>query len=100
MTEQKKHIEWAKVRDMIENNWTFYEGSVIYNPDHIDEMAIGIAGEIDKVIQNKLKSLLDDLMAIAEKTIISECVGDDPEGYIIMDKDFQAIKKKHLGDTQ
>jgi len=40
---------------------------------------------------------LDDLIAKSEKTIISECVGDDPEGYIIMDKDMQALRKKHLG---
>jgi len=58
----KKHIEWTKARDIIENNWKFQEGSVIYNPDQIDEMAIGIAGEIDDFIQSLLKQKVMDLI--------------------------------------
>lgn len=93
----KKYIEWSQVREWLENNWTF-NNPLNYSPDELDEMAIGIAGEIDKFVQDKLKRLLNDLMARSKKTLISfEELPEDTTGRIITDADLEAIKKAHLG---
>lgn len=45
-----KQVEWATVKEWIEDNWP---PNGVASSDDLDEMAIGIAGEIDKIIEKK-----------------------------------------------
>ena len=95
MAETKRHIDWSKVKEWIENNWS--TTSPIVHDSEIDEMAIGVAGEIDKFIQNKLQALLDEIMKESKETLISLDDCDDTTSRIIKDADMEAIKKKYIG---
>lgn len=87
--EPKSHIEWDIVQKWIENNW--FGTDPMVSDDELAGMAISIAGEIDKFVQGKLKSLFDDL----EKNIEE---ADSIEGRMSFSiDDWEHIKHKHLG---
>ena len=91
--ENQKRIDWSFVKEWIENNWTFQEGCVVWNPDHIDEMAIGIAGELDNYINGKYKELIYEIKSNAESTTIYEKI-EDVKGWIIKDDDLLEIEDR------
>ena len=58
-------------------------------------MAIGMAGEIDKLVQDKLNGLIAEIESRAEATTLCDHIGDDQEALIIKNNDFDEIKEKH-----
>ena len=91
----KKYVDFGDVKRWMENNWPPNDLSISDN--ELDEMAIGVAGEIDQFVQKKLMDMVDEIVASSEETHISfEHLPEDTTGRIITDREWTRIKDKYL----